>query len=106
MAILLCIASVAYGWGTNVYLSHMTSSSMRIWTVYNVSSRVSLIKQPLIMTRFALLTALVNAAASLASPLAALAEPDPSLAFSVNVDGHTFINKVVHLDIIIIIATY
>lgn len=47
------------------------------------------------MNTFALLTVLVQAATGLASPLVARAsEPDPSLAFSVTLDGQTFINKV------------
>ncbi len=47
------------------------------------------------MNRFALLTVLVHAATALASPLVARAsEPDPSLAFSVTLDGQTFVNKV------------
>ena len=50
---------------------------------------------PSAMNRFSLLTVLVQAAAALAGPLVARAsEPDPSLAFSVTVDGQTFINKV------------
>ena len=44
--------------------------------------------------KFALLVVLVKAAAVFSSPLAVAAEPDPSLAFSVQVGGQTFVNKV------------
>ena len=46
------------------------------------------------MKSFALLVVLVQAGAVFASPLAAAAEPDPSLEFSVKVAGQTFVNKV------------
>ena len=45
-------------------------------------------------SKFVLLVVLAKAAAVFSSPLAAAEEPDPSLAFSVQVDGQTFINKV------------
>ena len=60
------------------------------------------------MRNFAILTVLVKAAAVLASPLAtaAVTEPDPSLAFSVEVAGQTFINKVRFLRLVLENAAY
>ncbi|KAJ3551765.1 hypothetical protein NM688_g4518 [Phlebia brevispora] len=45
------------------------------------------------MKTFALLAVLVKAIVVLSGPVSTLTEPDPSLAFSVSVDGQTFINK-------------